>query len=89
MKNIFFAITLAAFIIIFISCGNIADKKTNTHTHDDGTEHNNHNHAYEAEPEQEVFELKGDSLPTEKDTLMNEHKNEHSHTHEDGHEHTH
>jgi hypothetical protein len=87
MKNIFIAIVVFAFI--FSSCGNNSNKKTNIHTHDDGTEHINHDHAYDTVPDQEVFELDGDSLSDIKDTLNHTHENEHSHSHDDGHEHTH
>lgn len=89
MKNIFVAIAMAAFAILFSSCGNNPDKKTNTHTHDDGSEHINHDNSHEALPEQEVFELESDSLPVKKDTLNIEHQEEHTHSHEDGHEHSH
>jgi len=88
MKKIFFAIVASAFL--FSSCGNSADKKTNTHTHEDGSEHINHdNNTHDEAPEQEVFELNSDPLHTEKDTMKSKHESAHSHSHEDGHEHTH
>lgn len=87
MKNIFF--TIAIFIILLSSCRNKSNRKTNTHIHDDGTEHIDHENGSVATPKQELFELEFDSLHIEKDTLNSEHETEHSHSHEGGHEHTH
>ena len=85
MKNIFF--TVAILVFLLSSCGTNSNKKTDTHTHEGGSEHVNHDNASDVAPKQEAFEVDNDSLHTEKDTMKNEHENEHSH--EDGHEHTH
>jgi hypothetical protein len=87
MKNLFFAIAASAFL--FSSCVNNSEKKTNIHKHDDGSQHVNHDATPDISPEQEVFELKGDSLTVEKDTIKSKAKKEHSHAHEGGHEHAH
>lgn len=87
MKNIFFAIVASA--ILFSSCGNNSEKKTNTHMHDDGSEHVHHDAAPDVAPEQEVFELESDSLTVKNDTIKCEAKKEHSHSLEGGHEHAH
>jgi hypothetical protein len=87
MKKLFF--TVAVVIILLSSCRNKANKKPDTHVHDDGTEHVNHDNDTIKAPAQESFEVDIDSLQVEKDTLKNEHEGEHSHSHEDGHEHTH
>lgn len=85
MKNIFFTIAICA--ILFSSCRNTSSKKTDTHIHDDGTEHVNHDNNTEKTPKQELFEVEIDSLTIEKDSLKSERKTEHSH--EGGHKHTH
>lgn len=87
MKNIFFALVASA--ILFSSCGNNSEKKTSTHTHDDGSEHVNHDATPEVAPEQEVFEIESDSLTVDSDTITSETKKEHSHSHEGAHEHAH
>ena len=65
----------------------VENKKTDTHTHEDGSEHVNHDATPEVAPEQEVFEIESDSLTVENDSLKSEHETEHSH--EDGHGHKH
>lgn len=87
MKNIFF--TVAIIVILLSSCRNKSNNKSDTHVHDDGTEHVNHDNDPVNAPVQESFEVDIDSLHLEKDTLKNEHETEHSHSHEGGHEHTH
>lgn len=85
MKNTFLIITI---LFIFLSsCGINSTKKTDSHTHDDGTEHINHDNSSVTAPKQELFEIDNDSLSIDKDTLKSEHDNEHSHSHEDGHKH--
>lgn len=85
MKNIF--LTVAVLVILLSSCGINSNKKTDTHTHEDGTEHINHDNGSVEAPEQEVFEMEKDSLSTKNDTLKSDHEKEHSHSHEDGHKH--
>jgi len=87
MKNLFFAIIAAAFL--FSSCGNNSEKKTNTHTHHDGSVHNNHDESHEVAPKQEVFEVESDSIEVKNDTSKTEAKKEHSHSHNGGHTHKH
>lgn len=85
MKNIFY--TIAILIILLSSCRNKSNKNSDTHVHEDGTEHVNHENNSVTTPKQESFEVEIDSLTIEKDTLKSEH--EKAHSHEDGHEHTH
>lgn len=85
MKNILY--TIAILLIILSSCVNKSNKNTDTHIHEDGTEHVNHESGSVTTPKQESFEVEIDSLTIIKDTLKSEHETEHSH--EDGHEHTH
>lgn len=85
MKNIF--LTIAIIAILFSSCRNNSSKKTDTHIHDDGTEHVNHDNSTEKMPKQELFEVKVDSLTFKKDSLKSEHETEHSH--DGGHKHKH
>ncbi len=87
MKNIFFTIAMSA--ILLSSCGNDTNKKTDMHTHEDGSEHVNHDNAFNEAPEQELFEIEHDSISAKKDTLKSDAKKEHSHSHEGGHEHKH
>jgi len=92
MKNIF--IIIAVFAMIFGSCANSSNKKTDTHTHDDGAVHTNHSNATESTPNQEVFEVSKDSIQIKKDSLTTDSlktkiKAEQSHSHEDGKEHKH
>ena len=77
MKNIFF--TIAIFAILLGSCRNNSAKKTDTHIHDDGTEHINHDNNEEKMPEQELFEVEIDSLTIKKDSLNSDQETEHSH----------
>ena len=85
MKNIFF--TIAIFAILFSSCRNKSSKQTDTHIHDDGTEHINHDISEEKMPKQELFEVEIDSLTIEKDSLNKDQETEHSH--DGGHIHKH
>lgn len=85
MKNIFY--TIAILLIILSSCVNKSNKNTDSHVHEDGTEHVNHENGSVTTPQQESFEVEIDSLANINDTLKREHKTEQSH--EDGHEHTH
>lgn len=86
MKNTFIII---AFAMMFGSCTNSSNKKTDTHTHDDGSVHTDHKNGTESAPNQEVFEVNKDSLEIKKDSLKTKIKAEHSHSHEDGKEHKH
>lgn len=85
MKNIF--LTIAIFAILLSSCRNNAPKQTDTHIHDDGTEHINHDNSEEKMPEQELFEVEIDSLTIKKDSLNRDKETEHSH--DGGHTHKH
>lgn len=87
MKNIFFIMAISA--ILFTSCENNSTRKTETHKHEDGSEHVNHNNTSNVAPEQELFDIDNDSLSIKNDTLKSEHEKEHSHSHEGGHEHKH
>ena len=51
MKKTFLSIFLLA--ILVGSCGDKSSKNSNTHTHEDGTEHVNHDTTMEKAPEQE------------------------------------
>lgn len=84
MKDIFLLMALSA--ILFSSCGNKSSKNTDSHTHEDGTEHVNHDNS-EISPKQELFEVEIDSITVEKDSLKSEQKTEHSH--DGGHKHKH
>lgn len=77
MKNIFF--TIAIFAILLGSCPNKSPKQTDTHIHDDGTEHINHDNSEEVMPKQELFEVEIDSLTIKKDSLNSDPETEHSH----------
>ena len=85
MKNILSAI--AIFAILLSSCQNNSSKQTDTHIHEDGTEHINHENSAETTPKQELFEVENDSLTIEKDSLNS--KAGKMHSHDDGHEHKH
>ena len=85
MRNIFFTIAICA--ILFSSCHNNSSKKTDTHLHEDGTEHINHDNSEEKMPKQELFEVEADSLTIKNDSLNSDQKMEHSH--DDGHIHKH
>lgn len=84
MKNILFVSILSAFL--FISCNNVS---SNTHTHDDGSEHTDcgHDHGNVEGAEQEVFEVEPDPNGHDHDSCAS--KEEHGHTHEDGSVHEH
>jgi len=85
MKNIFLAI--AIFAILLSSCRNKSTINTDTHIHEDGTEHVNHDTGLDEAPEQEVFDVEIDSLTTEKDSLKSEHEEMHSHDGGQNHKH--
>lgn len=85
MKNTFLLLALVA--ILISSCVNKHSKNTDTHVHEDGTEHVNHDNSSEKMPQQESFEVITDSLSNGNDTIKKTLKKEHSHGH--GHTHTH
>ena len=85
MKKTFLSIFLLA--ILVGSCGDKSSKNSNTHTHEDGTEHVNHDTTMEKAPEQEVFEVEIDSSAVEKNSLKSKQETEHSH--DGGHKHKH
>ena len=55
MKKIFFAVMAMA--ILFSSCGNGSNEKTNAHTHEDGTVHTNHDQSSDKTPDQKVEQI--------------------------------
>jgi len=85
MKNIIFIV--AIFSILFSSCRNNSIKKSDTHIHDDGTEHINHDNGAGMMPEQELFEVEIDSITIDKDSLISDHEKVHSHDGGQKHEH--
>ena len=86
MKYILFTIVVST--ILLSSCGHNSNKKTDTHIHEDGTEHISHDNASDVALEQEVFEVENDSAQIENHTLKGEHKTE-EHSHDGNHEHKH
>ena len=80
---------MAISAILLSSCGNDSNKKTDMHTHEDGSEHVNHGNTFNGAPEQELFDVEHDSISAKKDTLKCEHEKEHTHAHGGGHEHRH
>ncbi len=86
MKKLLFVLMVLA--ITVSSCGSRTNEKTDTHTHDDGSQHTNHNESTDEAPKQELIEIH-DSVQSEKDTLINKHESDHEHSHETGKEHKH
>ncbi len=87
MKKLFF--TVLAMVVLLSSCGSRSNTQTNTHTHDDGSEHASHSNESSATPDQESFELKHDSTHIKKDSVKSEDHSDHEHSHENGEAHKH
>ena len=87
MNKLFFIIITLT--ILFSSCGNKENTKSNVHTHEDGSVHTDHDNGTVVTPKQELFEVKNDSVEIVNDTDKSEKESEHDHSHENGHEHTH
>jgi hypothetical protein len=83
MKNIIYVAALFAFALV--SCNTAS---SDTHTHEDGSSHSGcqHEQADSKCQEQEVFEVKTDSIH---DCIHDSTAVEHEHTHDEGNQHSH
>jgi ABC-type nickel/cobalt efflux system permease component RcnA len=77
-----YKLLLILFAFLLVSCSKTNDKKSDTHTHEDGTVHTTCCDDEHEKPEQESFEVEADSSATEKDAI-------HVHDEADGHDHDH
>lgn len=86
MKKILLIISVAAFI--FSSCNN-NPSQSDSHKHEDGTEHKDGEHAHSSDtvkPSQSSFEIvDGDTVKTE--TKCSDHGSDHNHGSEKSHNH--
>jgi len=83
MKKLFFTALVLTFLLG--SCGNRSNKNTDTHSHEDGTEHTDHQS--DTIPKQESFEVHDESDHLKKDSLEKASKDEHKHESGKGHKH--
>jgi hypothetical protein len=81
MKKLFY---FSIMVLFLAACGGNRSDTTNTHTHEDGTEHSQ-DHENEAAPStQESFDVEGS------DTIFHDdHDHDHNHDHDHDHDHPH